>query len=166
MPKILLEAGSVELSFGPRTILEIKELKIYDGDRIGLIGENGAGKTTLLRVLSGEREPDAEFPAPLRLESNVEYVRGVLGGTAHNTAVREDYADVRQLASLDTFADYQHQVNEPLENVVSHTFIQKYIRARGQDYRFETAPNPVEALRDRTRDNVCVGRAPLCGDCE
>ena len=49
MPKILLEAGSVELSFGPRTILEIKELKIYDGDRIGLIGENGAGKTTLLR---------------------------------------------------------------------------------------------------------------------
>ena len=59
MPKILLEAGGVELSFGPRTILEIKELKIYDGDRIGLIGENGAGKTTLLRVLSGEREPDA-----------------------------------------------------------------------------------------------------------
>ncbi len=59
MPKILLEAGSLELSFGPRTILEIKELKIYDGDRIGLIGENGAGKTTLLRVLSGEREPDA-----------------------------------------------------------------------------------------------------------
>ena len=106
------------------------------------------------------------LPEPLRLESNVEYVRGVLGGTAHNTAVREDYADVRQLASLDTFADYQHQVNEPLENVVSHTFIQEYIRARGQDYRFETAPNPVEALRDRTRDNVCVGRAPLCGDCE
>ena len=59
MPKILLEAGGVELSFGPRPILEIKELKIYDGDRIGLIGENGAGKTTLLRVLSGEREPDA-----------------------------------------------------------------------------------------------------------
>ena len=59
MPKILLEAGSLGLSFGPRTILEIKELKIYDGDRIGLIGENGAGKTTLLRVLSGERAPDA-----------------------------------------------------------------------------------------------------------
>ncbi len=124
----------------------------------------------LLRQYEGKEYaavlPDAEFPAPLRLESNVEYVRGVLGGTAHNTAVREDYADVRQLVSLDTFADYQHQVNEPLENVVSHTFIQKYIRARGQDYRFETAPNPVEALRDRTRDNVCVGRAPLCGDCE
>ena len=72
MPKILLEAGSVELSFGPRTILEIKELKIYDGDRIGLIGENGAGKTTLLRVLSGEREPDAGI---VRRFSEIAFIR-------------------------------------------------------------------------------------------
>ncbi len=72
MPKILLEAGSVELNFGPRTILEIKELKIYDGDRIGLIGENGAGKTTLLRVLSGEREPDA---GTVRRFSEIAFIR-------------------------------------------------------------------------------------------
>ena len=72
MPKILLEASSVELSFGPRTILEIKELKIYDGDRIGLIGENGAGKTTLLRVLSGEREPDA---GTVRRFSEIAFIR-------------------------------------------------------------------------------------------
>ena len=72
MPKILLEAGSVELSFGPRTILEIKELKIYDGDRIGLIGENGAGKTTLLRVLSGEREPEA---GTVRRFSEIAFIR-------------------------------------------------------------------------------------------
>ncbi len=72
MPKILLEAGGVELSFGPRTILEIKELKIYDGDRIGLIGENGAGKTTLLRVLSGEREPDA---GTVRRFSEIAFIR-------------------------------------------------------------------------------------------
>ncbi len=72
MPKILLEAGSVELSFGPRTILEIKKLKIYDGDRIGLIGENGAGKTTLLRVLSGEREPDA---GTVRRFSEIAFIR-------------------------------------------------------------------------------------------
>ena len=72
MPKILLEAGGVELSFGPRTILEIKELKIYDGDRIGLIGENGAGKTTLLRVLSGEREPEA---GTVRRFSEIAFIR-------------------------------------------------------------------------------------------
>jgi len=32
-------------------------LKLVDGDRLGLIGHNGAGKSTLLRVLAGIYEP-------------------------------------------------------------------------------------------------------------
>ena len=40
----------------------------------------------------------------------------------------------------------------------SHTIIERVIRADGQDYRFETAPNPIPALRSRTEDNTSVGR--------
>ena len=47
---------------------------------------------------------------------------------------------------------------------MSHAFIEEYIRKNGKDYRFEVAPNPVPELRDRTMDNVCVGRQPLCGN--
>ncbi len=108
----------------------------------------------LLRQYEGKEYaavlPDAEFPAPLRLESNVEYVRGVLGGTAHNTAVREDYADVRQLASLDTFADYQHQVNEPLENVVSRIRLFRSISARA---------DRITAFRDRAQSRGGAARS-------
>ena len=46
------------MSYGERRLLEIDQLRIYDSDRIGLIGENGAGKTTLLRILAGERQPE------------------------------------------------------------------------------------------------------------
>ncbi len=105
--------------------------------------------------------PDAEFPAPLQLESNIEYVRGILGATADFTAARENYVDLNKVAPPDTFEDYQHQVNEPIENVMSHTFIQQYIRDRGRDYRFETAPNPVKALQNREKDNTEVGRQPI-----
>ena len=73
--------------------------------------------------------------------------------------VREDYADTRELEALDTFAEYQAQVNDPRKNVVSHSVIRQYIADNGQDYRFETAPHPVEALRCRTRDNIKIGRA-------
>ena len=38
--------------------------------------------------------------------------------------------------------------------------IEEYIRQRGQDYRYETAPNPVPPLRDRSRDDTQVGRLP------
>ena len=104
--------------------------------------------------------PDGEFPAPLRLESNIDYVRAVLGGTVNLTAQRENYVDVRNLPRHDTFADYQNQVNVPLKNVMSHDVIEAYIRRNGQDYRFETAPNPVPELRDRTKDNTQAGRLP------
>ena len=59
MARILLEANGIRQSFGMRRVLEIDSLKIYDGERIGLIGENGAGKSTLLAVLSGEMTPEA-----------------------------------------------------------------------------------------------------------
>ena len=59
MAKIILEAADLHLSYGERQLLKIDQLRIYDRDRIGLIGENGAGKTTLLRILAGERQPEA-----------------------------------------------------------------------------------------------------------
>ena len=59
MAKIILEAAGLHLSYGERQLLKIDQLKIYDTDRIGLIGENGAGKTTLLRILGGEQQPEA-----------------------------------------------------------------------------------------------------------
>ena len=59
MAKCILEANDIQISFGDRRLLDLDRLAVYDGDRIGLIGENGAGKTTLLRLLSGELQPEA-----------------------------------------------------------------------------------------------------------
>ena len=35
------------------TAIQNINLKVYEGERIGLIGHNGAGKTTFLRLISG-----------------------------------------------------------------------------------------------------------------
>ena len=109
--------------------------------------------------------PDAEFPEPLRLESNIAYVRDILGSTVTNTALREDYVDVKHCAPDSDFVQYQHIINCPKQNVVSHTFIQNYMDQNGQDYRFETAPHPVEALRNRTRDNTTLARGAAADSC-
>ena len=60
------------------------------------------------------------------------------------------------------FFKYQNIVNNNVRTVPSHVVIDKYINCHSCDYRFEVAPNPVEALRNRKCDNVCVGREPLC----
>ncbi len=56
---LLLEATGITRSYGDRVLLDIDRLTLYDGDRIGLVGENGAGKSTLLAILSGQIKPDS-----------------------------------------------------------------------------------------------------------
>ena len=58
MPKIMLEAAGIRLSYGDRLLLCPDRLTVFEQDRIGLIGENGAGKSTLLRILAREQKPD------------------------------------------------------------------------------------------------------------
>jgi ATP-binding cassette subfamily C protein LapB len=43
---------------GGRSALEIPELRISPGERVGVLGPVGSGKTTLLRLLSGVYRPD------------------------------------------------------------------------------------------------------------
>ena len=58
MGRILLEADHLRKAYGTRQLISLDRLAVYDGEKIGLIGENGAGKTTLLRLLAGEEEAD------------------------------------------------------------------------------------------------------------
>lgn len=101
---------------------------------------------------------NGEFPEPLALTSNIPYVRDILAGTVNLTAARESYACVDDLKGDVDFFRYQGIVNREVPSVASHRVIYDHIQQFGRDYRWETAPNPIEALRDGTCDNVDVGR--------
>lgn len=58
---LLIEGRNIKKYYGDRLILDIKNLKIYSEDRIGLVGLNGAGKTTLINILCGESRPDEGY---------------------------------------------------------------------------------------------------------
>lgn len=55
---LYLSADHVSVSFGERKLFDLERLRIYEGDRICLVGLNGSGKTTLLHLLSGKLQPD------------------------------------------------------------------------------------------------------------
>ncbi|TIW65642.1 MAG: ABC-F family ATP-binding cassette domain-containing protein, partial [Mesorhizobium sp.] len=67
--KLVIEAKSIEKSFGDLTVVKGFSTRIQRGDRVGLVGPNGAGKTTLLKMLTGELAPDA---GNVRLGVNLE----------------------------------------------------------------------------------------------
>ncbi len=108
--------------------------------------------------------PDGEFPAPICLHENIEYVRNILETTVQFTGLLEDYVNVNELPSDANFFQYQKIINPTIEIVPSHIVIDKHIRNFGKDYRFEVAPNPIRELRGRTIDNTSVGRKPDIAD--
>ncbi len=57
MKEPIVEIKDVWLSFRGRPVLEAVNLRLDEGDYLGLIGPNGSGKTTLLRVILGLLSP-------------------------------------------------------------------------------------------------------------
>lgn len=55
---LLLRAKEIKKIYGDRVVLDIGELSVYTGDKIGVVGANGAGKTTLFEVLTEALAPD------------------------------------------------------------------------------------------------------------
>ncbi len=103
---------------------------------------------------------DGEFPAPIVLHENVDYVRKILGDTVQYTSNRESYVKVSNLDKNADFFRFQNIINPTTDIVPSHNVIVNMIRSRGSDYRYQTAPNPVPELRNRREDNTSVGRKP------
>ena len=104
--------------------------------------------------------PCGDFPAPISLHENIEYVRNVLGNTVQFTSKKEEYVRVESLPVDSEFFRIQAQINSTTEIVPSHNVIEEFIRRRGADYRFQVAPSPVPELRNRREDNTAVGREP------
>jgi hypothetical protein len=104
--------------------------------------------------------PCGDFPAPISLHENVEYVRKILNDTVQYTSKQENYVKVSQLPKDADFFRFQNTVNPTVQIVPSHCVIEEYIRRRGADYRFQVAPSPIPELRNRRQDNTSVGRKP------
>ncbi|MGI6239441.1 MAG: ribosomal protection-like ABC-F family protein [Christensenellales bacterium] len=93
MSRLLLEARDIEKSYGLRKVLDIESFELYDGDRVGLVGENGAGKTTLFQILSGQIEPDTGAVARLAPISVIEQT-GALHDYAFDPALRSEFGAI------------------------------------------------------------------------
>ncbi len=69
---LLLHAENIVKYYGDKKILAFNELKIFAGDRYGVIGANGAGKSTLLHILAGDLKADE---GSVEVYTNISYIK-------------------------------------------------------------------------------------------
>ncbi len=98
-----------------------------------------------------------EFPAPISLHENVEYVRTVLKNTVQFTGDREGYVNVKDLSSTADFYRFQDTMNGTGKYTPSHLVIKERIAQKGEDYRYQVAPSPIAKLENRKKDDISVG---------
>ena len=103
---------------------------------------------------------NGEFPELIKFHDNIDYVRKVLKNTVTNTKDKEGYIDINDLPKTADFYKYQQKFIEKEQDVPSHLIIDDYIKTNGEDYRFTVKDHPVDALKDRSKDNYTLGRKP------
>lgn len=102
--------------------------------------------------------PGGTFPKLLQFHDTRDYVRKILAEQIELTADKENFKNVNDLPDSHEFFWYQDKVNHDVSAVPSHKVIAEHQKVKMQDYRAEVKPSAVEALRDRTSDNVNIGR--------
>jgi simple sugar transport system ATP-binding protein len=55
----IIEMRQISKSFGPVRALAEVDLRLYEGEILGLVGDNSAGKSTLMKILTGAYHRDA-----------------------------------------------------------------------------------------------------------
>ncbi|VEI07139.1 ABC-F family ATP-binding cassette domain-containing protein [Kurthia zopfii] len=85
---MLLQAKDVSKSYGTNKILSNIDLKIEEGERIGLVGVNGAGKSTLLKIIAGEIQ-HTEGELYINRGTKIGYLRQNSGLVLTNTIEEE-----------------------------------------------------------------------------
>lgn len=102
--------------------------------------------------------PNPEFPELIKFGSNIEYIRKVISASVCFTGNEESYICVNELPDDANFFTFQSGINTNVDCVASHDVIVRTIEKLGEDYRFETKPNPIKDLQNRKCDNTKLGR--------
>jgi simple sugar transport system ATP-binding protein len=151
-----LRVEGVAKRFGALTALREVNLRLEQGEVLGLIGDNGAGKSTLIKIICGFHRPDTG-----RIFVNGNEV--VLTSVDHARSlgidtVYQDLALVNELSVYhNMFLNREHRIGPLLNNRLMRRLAQQQLEAMGvgiRDVTVETAK-----LSGGQRQAIAVARS-------
>ena len=157
MPEDVLQVENVAKRFGPVTALREINLRLGQGEVLGLLGDNGAGKSTLIKIISGFQKPD-EGRLLLRGEEvelkSVDHARS-LG----IDCVYQDLALVNELSVVSNMFLRREKVHKPLPILARRAMRQQTRKALDEiGVNIPRIDVPVARLSGGQRQAIAVAR--------
>ena len=148
--------------FGPVVALRDVNLRLQQGEVLGLLGDNGAGKSTLMRIICGFEKPDE---GRMLLRGDPYEPRGVIDARAHGIdAVYQDLALIDELSVHQNLFLHREHVHRPLGVVAN-----RRMRAEAREaldeigIRIPDIGAPVARLSGGQRQAIAVARTVHSG---
>ena len=134
----LVRLENISKSFAGDPVLVAVNLRIEEGERIGLIGRNGTGKSTIFRVITGETEPDTGTVDRMR-KARIAVLRQLHNYGDDDTIediVMRKFADLTQME--ETLAELEDRMSRGDEAALDqYAHVQDEFSARGgYDFRY------------------------------
>ena len=102
----VLETRKLGISFGGLKAVNDFNIKIYEGELIGLIGPNGAGKTTVFNLLTGVYVPTEGTVmlngVPLNGKKTYQFVHAGIARTFQNIRLFRDMSVIENVKAAFT----------------------------------------------------------------
>jgi len=76
--------------FGDKVLFKDVDLSIYDGEKIGVVGDNGSGKSTFMKILSGKLSPD---DGSVEIFGSLNYVPQIAEKIDYKNSSMEEFID-------------------------------------------------------------------------
>lgn len=65
---------NVSKQYADKKLFEKVNLEVFNGEKVGVVGNNGSGKSTLLRIIAGEERPD---DGSVQIDESVGYLKQI-----------------------------------------------------------------------------------------
>jgi len=103
----------IHIAFGSEVVLDRMNLKLYPGQKVGMIGANGSGKSTILKLIVGLIHPDMG-KVDKQKDLLIGYLRQETIFSSDRTVMEEMHAGVEHLFSLQRAI---HAASHEMENL-------------------------------------------------
>lgn len=98
--ELLLRAKDISIVFGGLRAVNEFNLKLYNGELVGLIGPNGAGKTTVFNMLSGIYKPTSGTITFVGRNGNLQVINGKPPSELNKIGIARTFQNIRLFSFL------------------------------------------------------------------